>query len=90
MLTQPGSDRERLSAAFERVTSRSPNEGELKIISAALERERRRYQADPLGAEHLLAVGESARNPDLPATEHAAWTNICALLLNLSEAVTRR
>jgi hypothetical protein len=90
MLTQPGSDRERLSAAFERVTSRSPNEGELKIISAALERERRRYQADPLGAEHLLAVGESARNPDLPAAEHAAWTNICALLLNLSEAVTRR
>ena len=90
LLTSPGSDRERLSTAFERVSSRSPNEGEMEIITAALERERRQYRTDQPGAEKLLSVGESPRTRDLPAAEHAAWTNICGLLLNLSEAVTRR
>ena len=68
----------------------APNEGEMEIITAALERERRQYRTDQPGAEKLLSVGESPRTLDLPAAEHAAWTNICGLLLNLSEAVTRR
>ena len=62
----------------------------VKILGGALDRERLRYRTAQSDAEQLLAVGESIRNPALPAAEHAAWTNVCGLLLNLSEAVTRR
>ena len=86
----PPADRDRLAGAFEKVTSRLPNREELKILSGALDRERLRYRTAQSDAEQLLAVGESIRNPALPAAEHAAWTNVCGLLLNLSEAVTRR
>ena len=90
LLSMPGSDRDRLAGAFEKVTSRLPNREELKILSGALDRERLRYRTAQSDAEQLLAVGESIRDPALPAAEHAAWTNVCGLLLNLSEAVTRR
>jgi len=90
LLSIPGSDRDRLAGAFEKVTSRLPTPEELKILGGALDRERLRYRTAQSDAEQLLAVGESIRNPALPAAEHAAWTNVCGLLLNLSEAVTRR
>jgi hypothetical protein len=88
--TSRGTDLERLSSAFERITSRAPNASELKIITTALARARRDYQADPTAAQKLLSVGESRRDSSLPAAEHAAWTNLCGLLLNLSECITRR
>jgi len=90
LLSEEGSDQERLFRAFEHVTSRSPRQDELEILKTAIARERARYRGDPSGARSLLAVGESLHNPDLPAAEHAAWTNLCGLLLNLSESVTRR
>ena len=70
-------------------TSRLAEERELEILSAAVLRERARYTADPGKATALLAIGESPRNPAIPVTEHAAWTQIASLLLNLSETVTR-
>ena len=36
-----------------------------------------------------LAAGESPRNERLPIVEHAAWAQVAALLLNLSETITR-
>ena len=90
LLSQVGSDEKRLLQAFEEVTSRLPDQNELGILKAALARERARYHDNVTEAQKLLAVGESLPDQDLPPTEHAAWTNLCGLLLNLSEAVTRR
>ena len=55
----------------------------------ALDRERTRYQANPTAAKQYLANGESPRNQNIAAPEHAAWSQVAALLLNLSETVTR-
>jgi hypothetical protein len=85
-----GTDLERLAAGFERVTSRPPGPSELGTLTASLARERRKYTADPTAAEQLLSIGESPRDASFTAPEHAAWTNLCGLLLNLSESVTRR
>ena len=41
------------------------------------------------GAATLLAVGESKRDEKLPANDHAAWTALCELILNLDEAITK-
>ena len=55
----------------------------LESFRAELER----LHADAAAA--LLAQGESARNAALDPVEHAAWTQVAALILNLSEVITR-
>lgn len=90
MLSQPGDDTSRLAWGWRAVTARAPQPSELRILTAALARERRRYTEDEPGARKLLAVGESPRVESLPVTEHAAWGQIGALLLNLSETIMRQ
>ena len=85
----PG-DRERLIAAFEKVTSRQPADPEILTLTGLLQRERQRYQADPDAARQLISIGETARSEALPLTEQAAWTQVASTLLNLSETITRR
>ena len=43
----------------------------------------------PEAATALISVGESPRDTSLEPAEHAAWTLAAALMLNLSETVTR-
>jgi hypothetical protein len=69
--------------------SRPATEKELTVLTAALKRERERYAKDTAAAQALVAVGEAARERKLPVAEHAAWTQVAATLLNLSEVVTK-
>ncbi len=89
ILARPGDDTARLRDAVVTCLSRPPREAELAVLAAALGRERTRYTKDPAAARALLAVGESPRDESLPPAEHAAWTQVASLLLNLSETVTR-
>jgi hypothetical protein len=45
--------------------------------------------ADRAAALKLLTVGESKRDESLDPTEHAVWTSLCLMLLNLDETVTK-
>jgi hypothetical protein len=83
-------DRARLTAAFEKITSRPPKETELAVLENSLKRERERYQSDTASATELLQIGEHPQNTTLPIPEQAAWTQLASTLLNLSEAITRR
>jgi hypothetical protein len=89
ILAQRGDDAARLRWAFVEVTSRAPDAAEAKVLRGTLERERRRYAGNPPAAEAFLRIGESPRNAQLPASEHAAWAQVASLLLNLSETLTR-
>jgi hypothetical protein len=89
ILAGPAGDEARLRWAFREVTSRTPQPAERAVLERALQRERRRYAADEPAARRYLSVGESPRNEALPPAEHAAWAQVSALLLNLSEAITR-
>lgn len=89
IIARDGSDAERLAWAFIETTSRVPDVRELDVISAALKRERARYTADDRAAHALVSHGESLRDRSLSVAEHAAWTQVAAVLLNLSEVVTR-
>jgi mono/diheme cytochrome c family protein len=84
-----GDVEDRISAGFEMATSRLPDRRELAVIKNRYEEELAAYRADPDAAKALLSVGESPRNPDLDPAEHAAWTTVATLLLNLSETITR-
>jgi hypothetical protein len=79
----------RLRWAFEECVSRPPTYEELSVLTNALFRERTRYANDKSAADDYLANGEAPRDEKIPATEHAAWSQVAALLLNLSETVTR-
>ena len=88
-LAMGGDDARRLAWAFREATSRMPDAQEEKVLARALARERAIFQADADAAAALLAQGESARNAALDPVEHAAWTQVAALILNLSEVITR-
>ncbi len=79
-----------LANAFRRVTSRAPEDEELVLLSEYLAVELERFRGDPESASALLAVGESMPDERLDPAELAAWTEVCSLLLNLDEAITRR
>jgi hypothetical protein len=88
-LAHAGDDAARLRWVHAEVVARPPTEKELGILQVALNRERRRYRAQPEAALASLQVGEAPRDGRLAPAEHAAWAQVSALLLNLSETITR-
>lgn len=81
--------RERIVFAFRLATSRAPSEQELTILQSRLQILHDQFASDPESAERLLAIGESPRNQELDPLEHAAWTALCSLILNLDETITK-
>lgn len=85
----PGNDAARISYAFRLTTARRPAATELAVLTTRLEKLRRHYAADPAAAQQLAAAGEAPRSETLAPTEHAAWTALCTLLLNLDETLSK-
>ena len=48
-----------------------------------------KYRQDKPAAEALLSAGEHPRAKELDVAEHATWTALCQMLLNLDETMTR-
>jgi HEAT repeat protein len=88
IIAHASDDADRVRWAFAEAVSRRPSEAELTVLMNALDRERTRYATNEDAARKYLANGESPRNDQIPAAEHAAWSQIAALLLNLSETIT--
>ena len=82
-------DGERLNWAFLETTSRKPNDQESHVLLKALARERSRYAMHVDQAKASIRVGESPIHPKFDTVELAAWSQVAAILLNLSETVTR-
>ncbi len=86
---QSTDDTERLQWAWYECLSRLPSDEEIAILSRALHRERAYYAANEPAAMEYLASGEAPRDDRIEAVEHAAWAQIAAMILNLSETITR-
>jgi hypothetical protein len=89
VLQTPATGDARLRRAFLRVTARPPNNAELAVLRGALRGQLDTYQRDPKAAQALLRVGESPVDPAIQPAVLAAWTNLCTVILNLDEAITR-
>ncbi|MGE4620038.1 MAG: DUF1549 and DUF1553 domain-containing protein, partial [Planctomycetota bacterium] len=85
----PSGDTQKIVHLWRIATGRIPDEGEVAEISAFLKEMRSYFTADVEAAKKLLAVGDSAVSDALEPTEHAAWTLVCSLILNLDEVVTK-
>jgi len=82
-------DAERLNQLFVLALARPPLPEEKTLLMQRLDYLKDQYAADEKNANLLLKVGESPRDEKLDAREHAAWTALCQLVLNLDEAISK-
>ena len=83
-----GDDAARLDLAFRKSLARPARDREKVSLLALLEKERAHYRVPGEEAAKLLRVGNAPPPVGDPA-EHAAWTSVCRVILNLHETVTR-
>ena len=87
----PGTDAERLQAAFRRVLIRPPQTEELRSLRALLEQARSGYQAAPARAAEFVGLKVSPdASPPPEAVELAVWTTVGNVLLNLDETLMKQ
>jgi hypothetical protein len=89
VLTSGATPEARTELAFRQATGRKPSQREQQVLIRALQRLQGQYRAAPETAAKLLAVGEAPRDEKLDPVEHAAYTGLCSLILNLDEVLTR-
>ncbi|MDA0835570.1 MAG: DUF1553 domain-containing protein [Planctomycetota bacterium] len=84
-----GENDERLQFAFELATARPAMPNEAMVLRKILDRKIDYYRANAKAADQLLGVGSSPRNASLDAAEHAAWTAVSTVILNLDETISK-
>jgi hypothetical protein len=89
VLTSADSDSSRLDAAFRRAVARTPKQAERESLLSFLAVQREHYKGAPAEAEQLIKVGNTPPARASDSTELAAWTQVCRVILNLHETITR-
>jgi mono/diheme cytochrome c family protein len=89
VVTSARTDSKRIDEAFRLATAHAPAAAEKKILTARLAKLRTVFAADPTAAQELSSIGESPRSTTISPGEHAAWTTLCLLLLNLDETLSK-
>jgi hypothetical protein len=79
----------RITFAFRSTLARFPNAAEKEVLVQEYKRLHGRYHADPKAAAALVKAGRFPPPQKLDAVEHATWTALANLLLNLDETITR-
>jgi hypothetical protein len=89
ILQEEVEDRAILNRAFFYTLGRLPNNREVDLLSAALQRYRARFSKDEKDAVSLLTVGDSPVDKSVSPVEHASWMMICSTLMNTDEFLTQ-
>jgi hypothetical protein len=79
-----------LADAFERLTSRPPDDTEREILREMQAGQLDWYRARPEEAAAFVTIGQTKRNDALPAADVAATTAVINALLNYDECVVKR
>lgn len=83
-------DNARLQYIFENATCRKANNKEIIILQNRLTDLRKQFDQDKQEASALSSIGEYTTRNDVDMTDHAAYTAICSLVLNLDETLNRQ
>ena len=86
-LASIGDETLRLQNAYRGATGRHLDDRGLRTLTQTLTQARQHYQANAKAAEQLITTGESKSLGTVPAVEHAAWTTVCLMILNLDETL---
>lgn len=90
VMAEADSPEQRIERAFRLVTSRKPTSDEALVLLNRLEALTEDFKANVADAEALLAVGVSERDASLDPAEHASYTMICSIVLNLDETLSKQ
>ena len=83
------SDGQRFDLAFQKAIARAAKPAERESLQKFLAEQRDYYSSHPDDAEKLLRVGFAPAPRGATAVELAAWTQVCRVVLNLHETITR-
>lgn len=83
-------DKKRFQFAFQVATSRMPSTEEIDILHNRLASLREIYSKNIRAAKEITSIGEYRINPELNLTDHASYSVLSSLLLNLDETITRQ
>ena len=81
---------DRLEWAFRAATARPPDALEQDILNERLDTLKKHYAEDRVAARALVKSGEAPRDTTVDLVEHAAWTGLCTVILNLDETLTKQ
>jgi hypothetical protein len=81
-------DATRVDYAFRLATARSPARNESNLLLKRLRELTDYYEQNVDAAAQLLETGEFNRDESIPPAQHAAYTCVCLLILNLDETLT--
>jgi hypothetical protein len=82
-------DDSRLEFIYRRALARSIRPKEAESLKQFLAGQRSNFKAHPADAGKLLKVGLTQVPATADPVEEAAWTNVCRVVLNLHETITR-
>jgi hypothetical protein len=83
------SDEERLDQAFKKALARFPRDKERRSLLEFLAAQKKHYGQDSDEAKKLMHVGLTPAPQDVQQAEVAGWTQVCRVILNLHETITR-
>ena len=78
----------KIAYLFRLLTSRMPDEGELRLLLKYFEGEKERFSNSPEAAAQYLSIGEYFLQNEASKPELAAYTLVANTILNLDEAIT--
>ena len=87
--SKPESDEARLNLVYKEALARPIKPKEQKSLEQFLELQREHYKANPDEAKKLMRVGLAPEPKSVDEIELAAWTQVCRVVLNLHETITR-
>ena len=79
----------RITRAFRLALGRDPKPGEIDSLTAFLATQMENHRANPEETAAFLKTGLSTQGDPARAPEIAAWTQVCRVILNLHETITR-
>lgn len=89
LLTEHQADAQRLDHLYTLVLARTPRDTERQALAKLIDSQREHFAASLEDATKLTSIGASPTAEGLDPAEHAAWTSVCRVVLNLHEALTR-
>ena len=86
---KPGTDADKIRHAITLALTREAKAGEVESLTAFLTTQREFYKTKPDDAKAFLKIGLSDPGSGQDPAELAAWAQLCRVILNLHETITR-
>lgn len=80
---------DRIDLAFELATGRPADSMRKEVLKDAYSYQNKIFRTEPTRANDLLKIGETPRDSSIPPQEHATWTVLASMILNLDETLNR-